>query len=74
VWNGASAKTNQTLFLTEAIFDAMSLWQAGFRNVIALYGVRGWTGDHEKLLRENQTREIFLCWTTTTADGNAPNG
>jgi len=61
VWNGASAKTNQTLFLTEAIFDAMSLWQAGFRNVIALYGVRGWTGDHEKLLRENQTREIFLC-------------
>jgi DNA primase catalytic core len=61
VWNGAAAKTNQTLFLTEAIFDAMSLWQAGFRNVIALYGVRGWTGDHEKLLRENQTREIFLC-------------
>ncbi len=61
VWNGASAKTNQTLFVTEAIFDAMSLWQAGFRNVMALYGVRGWTGDHEKLLRENSTREIFLC-------------
>ena len=61
VWNGAAAKTNQTLFITEAIFDGMSLWQAGFKNVIALYGVRGWTGDHEKLLRENQTREIFLC-------------
>lgn len=61
VWNGASAKTNQTLFITEAIFDGLSLWQAGFKNVIALYGVRGWTPDHEKLLRENQTREVFLC-------------
>ena len=61
VWNGATAKSNQTLFITEAIFDGMSLWQAGFKNVIALYGVRGWTPDHEQLLRENQTREIFLC-------------
>ena len=61
VWNGAAAKSNQTLFITEAIFDGLSLWQAGFKNVIALYGVRGWTGDHEKLLQENATREIFLC-------------
>jgi len=61
VWNGASAKTNETLFITEAIFDGMSLWQAGFKNVIALYGIRGWTPDHEKLLRENSTREVFLC-------------
>ena len=61
VWNGTAAKTNQTLFITEAILDGMSLWQAGFKNVIALYGANGWTGDHEKLLRENQTREIFLC-------------
>jgi DNA primase catalytic core len=61
VWNGASAKTNQTLFIAEAILDGMSLWQAGFKNVIAIYGTRGWTPDHEKLLRENNTREVFLC-------------
>ena len=61
VWNGAAAKTNQTLFLVEAILDGMSLWQAGFKNVIALYGANGWTDGHEKLLRENATREIYLC-------------
>ena len=61
VWNGASAKTNPTLFIAEAILDGLSLWQAGFKNVIALYGTRGWTPDHEKLLRENNTREVFLC-------------
>jgi DNA primase catalytic core len=61
VWNGASARTNPALFITEAILDGMSLWQAGFRNVIALYGGNGWTPGHETLLRENNTREVFLC-------------
>ena len=40
VWNGTAAKINQTLFITEAILDGMSLWQAGFKNVIALYGAQ----------------------------------
>ena len=61
VWNGMAAKVNQTLFITEAILDGMSLWQAGFKNVIALYGANGWTDDHEKLLRENGTTGIYLC-------------
>ena len=61
VFNGIAAKTSQTLFLTESIFDAMALWQAGFKNVIALYGTGGWTADHEKLLRENGTTEVYLC-------------
>jgi len=61
VWNGTAAKLNQTLFITEAILDGMSLWQAGFKNVIALYGANGWTDDHERLLRESNTTEIYLC-------------
>jgi len=61
VFNGACAKTSQTLFITEAIFDAMALWAAGFRNVVALYGTDGWTADHQKLIEENGTTEIYLC-------------
>jgi len=61
VWNGTAAKINQTLFITEAILDGMSLWRAGFKNVIALYGANGWTDDHEKLLRANGVTEIYLC-------------
>lgn len=61
VWNGACAKTSQTLFITEAILDAMALWQAGFRNAIALYGTEGFTADHETLLRENGATEIYLA-------------
>ena len=61
VWNGAAFKVHQTLLLTESIFDAMSLWQAGFKNAVALYGTEGWTPDHAKLLVESGVREITLC-------------
>jgi DNA primase len=61
VWNGGSAKTNQTLLITEAILDGLALWQAGFRNVIAIYGAQGWTPDHEALFKTNPIREVFLC-------------
>jgi len=61
VWNGATAKTHQTLFIAEAILDGMALWQAGFKNVIAIYGTNGWTADHEQLLKDNGATEVFLC-------------
>ena len=61
VFNGAAARTSQTLFITEAIFDALSLWQAGFKNAVALYGAHGWTDDHAQLLRDNGATEIYLA-------------
>ena len=61
VWNGAAFKVHQSVMLTESIFDAMSLWQAGFKNAVALYGKEGWTPDHAALLLESGVREVFLC-------------
>jgi DNA primase len=61
VFNGVAAKAHQSLIVTEAVFDAMSLWAAGFRNVISLYGKDGWTADHETLVRENGVVEILLA-------------
>ena len=61
VFNSVAAKVSQSLILVESIFDAMSLWSAGFRNVISLYGKDGWTSDHETLLRENAVTEIVLA-------------
>lgn len=61
VFNNIAAKTSQSLIVTEAALDAMSLWAAGFRNVISLYGKDGWTADHESLIRENGVAEILLA-------------
>jgi DNA primase catalytic core len=61
VFNGACAKMSQTIIVTEALFDAMSLWAAGFHNVISLYGKDGWTPDHQRLLEASGVREIILA-------------
>jgi DNA primase len=61
VCNGVTAKTTQSLIVTEAIFDAMSLWAAGFRNVIPMGGKDGWTADHDRLIQENGVTEIILA-------------
>lgn len=61
VFNGIAARTNQSLLLVESIFDALSLWSAGLRNVISLYGKDGWTSDHEALVRQNGVTEIMLA-------------
>lgn len=70
VFNHYAARVNKTVFLTEAILDAMSLWQVGFKNVIALYGAQGWTADHAQLLRESATREAWLCLDNDEAGRN----
>jgi DNA primase catalytic core len=61
VFNASCAKSAQSLFVTESIFDGLSLWQAGFRNVIALYGTNGWTAHHQNLLEENPISELILA-------------
>lgn len=61
VFNAAAAKAHQGLIVTESIFDALSLWVAGHRNAIALYGKDGWTADHEKLIAESGVTEIVLA-------------
>jgi len=71
VFNGAAARTSQTLFITEAIFDALSLWQAGFKNAVALYGAHGWTDDHAQLLKVNGTTEIYLALDNDKAGAEA---
>ncbi len=61
VFNSACAKSNQTLIICEAILDAMSFWQNGFKNVISLYGAEGWTNHHEELVRENGITDVYLA-------------
>jgi DNA primase catalytic core len=61
VFNWQAAKASRSLILVEAILDAMSLWAAGNHNTIALYGKDGWTAHHERLVKENGVREIYLA-------------
>jgi DNA primase catalytic core len=61
VFNRQIVKTNKTVILTEGILDALSVYQAGFKNVIPLYGTNGLTKDHLELFKTEGVREIYLC-------------
>jgi len=48
--NRQAVQRAQTIILTESIIDALTLYDAGFKNVIPIYGVNGLVDDHLTLL------------------------
>lgn len=55
VFNHQAAKRSKSLILTESIIDALTLYNAGFKDVIPCYGVNGLTEDHLSLFARHQT-------------------
>jgi len=57
---GAGACSSKIILVTEEIMDACTLWQAGYKNAIALYGTDGFTEAHMKMFAANRIETAFL--------------
>jgi DNA primase catalytic core len=62
VFNYQAAKRSKSLILTESIIDALTLYNAGFKDVIPCYGANGLTEDHLNLFIRYQTKEVYICF------------
>jgi DNA primase len=62
--NRQAAKRSRSILLTESIIDALSLYNAGFKNVIPCYGVNGLTSDHLFLFNRFAVEEIYISFDT----------
>ncbi len=62
VFNFQAAKRSKSIILTEKIIDALTLYNAGFRDVIPCYGVNGFTRDLLDLLTRSQVKEVYICF------------
>jgi DNA primase len=62
VINYQAVKRSKSIILTESIIDALTLYSAGFKDVIPCYGVNGLTGDHLALFARHQTKEVYICF------------
>ncbi len=62
--NRQAVKRSQTIILTESIIDALTLYDAGFKNVIPIYGVNGLVDDHLQLIH----RKIKSAYLVFDAD------
>ena len=61
--NRAVAKAyRDSLVLTEAVLDALSLAVVGVQNAIPCYGVNGFTEEHEKLFRDERVQEVVIAF------------
>jgi len=61
VLNWLCFKTSSRIYVTEGVLDALSLWQAGIREVTCLHGLSGLSGDLKELLKRHKTQEVVLC-------------
>jgi DNA primase catalytic core len=59
--NAAMAATTEEIVITESVIDAISFLEAGVMNVVPIYGVNGWTGDHDALLETHRIRRVVLA-------------
>ncbi|MEW6364572.1 MAG: CHC2 zinc finger domain-containing protein, partial [Acidobacteriota bacterium] len=59
--NAAGAATSSEIIITESVIDAISFPEAGIANAIPIYGINGWTADHDELLEKHRTRRVVLA-------------
>lgn len=71
VWNEAALLAEREIILCEALIDAMTFWCAGFRNVIAAYGVNGFTADHWQAVKRHGTQRILIAFDRDDAGNTA---
>jgi DNA primase catalytic core len=54
-------KETESIIITEGIIDALTLHQAGYHNVLPVYGVNGLTEDHLTFIQSQRIKSVTLC-------------
>lgn len=70
VWNAAALVASCEIILCESLNDAMTFWCAGYHNVIAAYGVNGFTLDHWQAVKRYGVMRMLIAYGRDDA-GNA---
>ena len=71
VWNEEALIASKEIILCESLIDALTFWCAGFRNVIASYGVNGFTDDHRAALKKHGARRVYIAYDRDEAGDKA---
>lgn len=71
VWNEPALAECKEIILCEALLDALTFWVAGFRNVTASYGVRGFTAEHRAAFQRHGTERVLIAYDRDAAGETA---
>ncbi len=71
VWNRAGIEGQAEVILCEALFDALTFWNAGYRNVTSCYGVNGCTDEILAALKACGAERILIAFDRDEAGDRA---
>jgi len=71
VWNLDGLNGAREVILCEALFDALTFWSAGLRNVTASYGVEGFNADHLEALKQHTIERVLIAYDRDDAGNSA---
>ena len=62
VWNIEAMEEHKEIILCESLIDALTFWQAGYRNVTTSYGIEGFTADHLAAFKQYGTERVLIAY------------
>lgn len=71
VLNWQALNASSTVYVAESVFDALSLWVAGQKDVTCTFGVKGIHKDLDELIGRYAVHEIRLCMDADAAGREA---
>ena len=71
VWNAEALTDTESVILCEALFDALTFWVHGLRNVTAAYGIEGFTQEHLDTLTINHVEQVHIAYDHDAAGDRA---
>jgi len=71
VWNELALQESTEIILCEALFDALTFWVAGYRNVTTSYGTHGFTAEHLAAFQKHHTERVLIAYDRDAAGDTA---
>lgn len=62
LFNRQAAKAHKEIILTESVLDSLTLINFGLKNTIPCYGTNGLNESHIRLLQQNETEAVYICF------------
>jgi DNA primase catalytic core len=71
VWNEVALGASREIILCESLIDALTFWCAGYRNVTASYGTKGFTDEHLSAFERHGTERVLIAYDRDQAGDEA---
>ena len=62
VFNLDALRASKEIILCESPLDALTFWNAGYKNVTTSYGINGFTDELLNALKENKTERVLIAY------------